>query len=134
MGMTWAQVKKINDELTNGWKFNLQFFLYHNEKTVHMEIPQENGYIEAVLMFTENMINRWCGTGTYHIDLHITRWYPANTEGAYTSNGLGQWVNLGGEYPRRVFKKLTEKAKELTVEDILRIHDEKVTNYSGLYA
>lgn len=64
--ITREQLNQINKMCSNGWKFDLDLFLSHNEKTLmkHIQIDDEH-YLEYKLEFNHDK----------QIVLHITKFY-----------------------------------------------------------
>ena len=114
--ITREQIKKINSKCQNGWELDIQFFLFHNEKTLKkiIELDEEH-YLEFKIDY--NYKNQ--------IVLFINKFYCKKGESYAISNGLGQKYILE-ETPvtRKSINKLIEYTETLTDEQLMKINSE----------
>ena len=78
--MTKEQLQKINNSCKNGWGLDIQYFMFHNEKTLikHITIDDEN-YLQFKIDFDyENKII-----------LRISKFHHKANDYFATSSGLG---------------------------------------------
>lgn len=114
--ITREQIQKINNKCKNGWELDIQFFLFHNEKTLKkiIELDEEH-YLEFKIDY--NFKNQ--------IVLFINKFYYKKGESYATSNGLGKKKMLE-ETPatRKSINKLIEYTETLTDEQLMQINSE----------
>ena len=114
--ITKTQLENINNRCRNDWRFDVQYFMYHSEKTLIKQIKLDNeNYLEFALRY--NYKNQ--------ISLHISKFY--HEQGAYfaTSHGLGKSKILNEEQAtRKNFNKLIEYTNILTNDELMKINAE----------
>lgn len=114
--ITREQIQKINNKCKNGWELDIQFFIFHNEKTLKkiIELDEEH-YLEFKIDY--NYKNQ--------IVLFINKFYHKLTESYSTSKGLGKKYMLE-ETPasRKNINKLIEYSEILTDEQLMQINSE----------
>ena len=114
--ITREQIQKINNKCKNGWELDIQFFIFHNEKTLKkiIELDEEH-YLEFKIDY--NFKNQ--------IVLFINKFYHKLGEDYATSNGLGKKKILE-ETPasRKSINKLIEYTETLTDEQLMQINSE----------
>ena len=114
--ITREQIQKINNKCKNGWELDIQFFIFHNEKTLKkiIELDEEH-YLEFKIDY--NFKNQ--------IVLFINKFYHKLGEDYATSNGLGKKKMLE-ETPasRKSINKLIEYTETLTDEQLMQINSE----------
>ena len=114
--ITREQIQKINNKCKNGWELDIQFFIFHNEKTLKkiIELDEEH-YLEFKIDY--NYKNQ--------IVLFINKFYHKLGEDYATSNGLGKKKMLE-ETPesRKNINKLIEYTETLTDEQLMQINSE----------
>ena len=114
--ITREQIKKINSKCQNGWELDIQYFIFHNEKTLKkiIELDAEH-YLEFKIDY--NYQNQ--------IVLFINKFYHKLGEDYATSNGLGKKKILE-ETPasRKSINKLIEYTETLTDEQLMQINSE----------
>lgn len=114
--ITREQIQKINNKCKNGWELDIQFFLFHNEKTLKkiIELDEEH-CLEFKIDY--NFKNQ--------IVLFINKFYYKKGESYATSNGLGKKKMLE-ETPatRKSINKLIEYTETLTDEQLMQINSE----------
>lgn len=114
--ITREQIQKINNKCKNGWELDIQFFIFHNEKTLKkiIELDEEH-YLEFKIDY--NYQNQ--------IVLFINKFYHKLGEDYATSNGLGKKKILE-ETPasRKSINKLIEYTETLADEQLIQINSE----------
>lgn len=111
-----SDIEKWESECKNNFKFDLRYWLYHNEKTLEKTVKLDGKtYLKAHIMFYNKYENY--RTVGYYININISKWY---IEGEMaTSHGLGINYKLNDEiYQRRNFKEL-QKATELINDELI---------------
>lgn len=114
--ITKTQLENINNKCKNDWRFDVQYFLYHSEKTLIKQLKLDNEhYLEFSLRY--NYKNQ--------ISLHIGKFYHKIGEHFATSSGLGKSKILNEEQAtRKNFNKLIEYTNILTNDELIRINKE----------
>lgn len=114
--ITREQIENINKKCINGWELDIQYFIFHNEKTLKkiIELDAEH-YLEFKIDY--NYQNQ--------IVLFINKFYHKLGEDYATSNGLGKKKILE-EIPasRKSINKLIEYTETLTDEQLMQINSE----------
>ena len=114
--ITREQIQKINSKCKNSWELDIQYFIFHNEKTLKKIIKlDEEHYLEFKIDY--NYKNQ--------IVLFINKFYHKLGEDYATSNGLGKKKMLE-ETPesRKNINKLIEYTEKLTDEILMKINNE----------
>lgn len=114
--ITREQIQKINNKCKNGWELDIQFFIFHNEKTLKkiIELDEEH-YLEFKIDY--NYKNQ--------IVLFINKFYHKTGENFATSNGLGKKKMLEEtSASRKSINKLIEYTEKLTDEQLIQINSE----------
>lgn len=99
---------------SNEWELDLDYFLFHNEKTLikRISIDEEN-YLEYRLEFNYNK----------QIILHISKFYHKPHTQYATTNGIGKRkILVESSAKRKELKKLILLTKDLTNEKLLDIN------------
>lgn len=114
--ITREQINTINEKCKNGWGLDIQYFIFHNEKTLKkiIELDTEH-YLEFKLHF--NYKNQ--------IYLRISKFYHKAGDTFSSSSGLGKQKILK-EIPesRKSINKLIEFTKTLTNDELMKINSE----------
>lgn len=122
--ITREQAIKLNSQAPQGWKFDIQYYVIHGEKTLIHNVPLNNGkHLQARIYYREVYVNRYQPTGTNKIVCHTSVWSPTGTDGVFSSNGMGHFQELSAtEYPRKNYKDLCKMADTLYENDLLKFH------------
>lgn len=79
--ITREQIIKFNSMCSNGWKLDIDYFIFHNEKTLVKQIPlDEENYLEFALRY--NYKNQ--------ISLHISKFYREKDKEYASTSGMGK--------------------------------------------
>lgn len=114
--ITREQIQKINNKCKNNWELDIQFFIFHNEKTLKkiIELDEEH-YLEFKIDY--NYKNQ--------IVLFINKFYHKTGENFATSNGLGKKKMLEEtSASRKSINKLIEYTEKLADEQLIQINSE----------
>ena len=112
--ITREQLQKINNSCQNGWRLDVQYFLFHNEKRLykHIELDNEN-YLEFALLY--NYKNQ--------IKLSINKFYHKQNDTFAVSQGLGKSKILDDTVAtRKNTNNLIEFTKKLDDEQLMEIN------------
>lgn len=79
--ITNEQISKINNMCSNGWKLDVDYFIFHNEKTLIKQISlDEENYLEFTIRY--NYKNQ--------ISLHISKFYQEKGKNYASTSGMGK--------------------------------------------
>lgn len=123
--ITKQQVNNINNQCSNGWQLDVQYYLFHNEKTLIKKIDIDNeNYLEFALRY--NYKNQ--------ISVHISKFYHKPNEDYASTSGMGKSAILDPmEYKRKNVNNLIAFTKTLNNEKLMEINkDTKVSSGYGL--
>ena len=106
----------INSKCKNGWGLDIQYFIFHTEKTLKkiIELDTEH-YLEFRLDYNYNN----------QITLFINKFYHKTNDNFATSSGLGKKKILE-ETPatRKNINRLIELTEKLTDDELMKINNE----------
>lgn len=123
--ITREQILKINSKCNNAWRLDIEYYLYHNEKTLvkRIEIDDEH-YLEFALRY--NYKNQ--------ISLHISKFYHEKGKYYATSNGLGKSKILDDtKAKRKNINNLIEYTKQLNDSELLEINRNTSVTKSSIF-
>ena len=120
--ITREQIKKWESECKNDFKFDVQYYIFHNEKTLEKIIKlDETNFLKVHLMFY-NKYEDYKQVG-YYINVNISKWH--NDGSMSVSHGLGINYKLNNEiYQKRSFKELQKATEMITDEIIMSIYNQ----------
>lgn len=123
--ITQEQISSINNQCMNNWELDVQYFLFHGEKTLikHIELDNEN-YLEFTLRY--NYQNQ--------VSLHISKFYHKKNENFASTSGMGKSKILDTiPVKRKSINKLIDFTKTLTDKELMEINkNTKVSKSNGL--
>lgn len=121
--ITKEQVNSINAKCSNGWELDVEYFLFHGEKTLVKQIQlDDENYLEFTIRY--NYKNQ--------VSLHISKFYHKIGENYASSNGMGKSKVLDETSAKRKnVNNLIAFTKNLNDEKLLDIN--KNTKVSGGY-
>ena len=114
MKITHDQIVKINKNCDNDWHLDVQYYLYHNEKTLIKQIDlDETHYLEFRLYYNNQN----------QVSLHISKYYHGEGDTFASSHGLGKNAIIE-EIPtkRKMINNLIEYTSTLSNEELLKIN------------
>lgn len=123
--ITKQQIQKINEKCQNDWQFDVEYYLFHNQKTLIKQIKlDEEHYLEFALRYDYK--NR--------ISLHIGKFEHKPNAYFASSNGLGKSKILD-ETPatRKNLNVLIDITKTLNDEECLKINAETQVTKSPIF-
>ena len=112
--ITQEQIKTINSKCLNDWRLDVEYYVFHNEKTLikHIKLDDEH-YLEFTLRY--NYKNQ--------ISLHISKFYNKQGEYFASSNGLGKSKVLNEtQAKRKNVNDLIEFTQTLTDDKLMEIN------------
>ena len=112
--ITQEQIKNINSKCMNDWRLDVEYYIFHNEKTLikHIKLDDEH-YLEFALRY--NYKNQ--------ISLHISKFYHKQGEYFSSSSGLGKSKVLNEtQAKRKNVNDLIEFTKSLTDKELMEIN------------
>lgn len=124
-GITKEQITNINSQCANGWELDVQYCLFHNEKTLIKKINLDNeNYLEFAIRYnSENQVS-----------LHISKFYHKENEDFASTSGMGKSTILDKtQVKRKNINNLIAFTKILTDNELLEINkNTKVSKCDGL--
>lgn len=117
-----SDVIKLNEGLSNGFTFDLQYFLIWNEKQASKIIQLGENHLECTLSYTDTR-RSWNASGDLTMELSFHLWRPT-TSGCYASTGFGHRITLQGGYKKKMFNKIQEASKLFPEEKLLSMWEE----------
>lgn len=123
--ITQEQIKKINSKCMNDWGLDVQYYIFHNEKTLIKQIKLDNEYfLEFALRY--NYKNQ--------ISLHISKFYHKQGDFFASSEGLGKSKILNEtQATRKNLNNLIELTKNLTDEELMTVNAETPVTRSPIF-
>ena len=112
--ITKEQILKIKNMCSNGWRFDAQYYIYYNEKTLIKEVKlDDENFLEFTLRY--NYKNQ--------VSLHISKFYQAKGKEYASTNGMGK-SRILEEVPvkRKSINNLIKFTKDLNDEKLLEIN------------
>lgn len=139
--LTRDQVKSWNTANKNGFSFDVQYYLFHSEKTVQKKIDIGNKHFLVVKLTYRGDFKRVendCGQG-YNVPTfrHIPCVHFADylDEGeVMVSHGLGYWHNLGEAVDKKSYSALQKLTADWTDEKCLETYAELTRTKVNQYA
>lgn len=118
------QIQKINNQCNNNWILDVEYYIYHNEKTLIKQIKlNDESYLEFTLRY--NYKNQ--------ILLHINKFYYEKNRYFATSSGLGKRKIIDETVQKRKnIKNLIEYTKILNDNELLEINKNTQVTKSSL--
>ena len=113
--ITQEQLAKINNKCDNEWMLDLEYYLYHNEKTLIKRIRlDDEHYLEYRLHYNYNN----------QITVHISKFYHKSQDIFASTTGMGKTKVLV-ETParRKEVNNLIRLTKDLTNEKLIEINN-----------
>ena len=112
--ITKEQILKINNQCKNNWRFDTEYFIFHNEKSLikHIDLDEQN-YLQFKLRY--NYKNQ--------ISLNISKFHHKEGDYFATSTGLGKSKVLNEiQAKRKNVNYLVEFTNTLTDDELMEIN------------
>lgn len=140
--ITREQYNTINAKMANGFRLDLRFLAIHGEKqavkaiklddetTLRAELTFRTSFDEKQNAFGQkfNVPN-----GKSHIALHLSVWHCKPGAEVATSHGLGQWITVSEDMPRRTFSAIQKLTANYNDDTIMMLFDDKQHQPGRLY-
>ena len=123
--ITKKEIDAINNKCNNGWMLDVQYYAYHNEKTLIKQIPIDNEYY---LEF------RLCYSNKKQILVHISKFHKRPNEQCAVTTGLGKNAIIDEtEYKRKNINNLLALTNRLNNPNLIELNkNTKVSRGYGL--
>ena len=123
--ITKQQIENINKKCMNDWRLDVQYYLYHSEKTLIKQIRlNDENYLEFTLRY--NYKNQ--------ISLHISKFHHRQGDYFASSEGLGKSKILyETQATRKNINNLIEFTSSLTDDECMRINAETQVTKSCIF-
>ena len=123
--ITREQVIKTNEKCMNEWRLDVEYYLFHSEKTLIKQIKlDDEHYLEFRLNY--NYKNQ--------ISLHISKFYHKGGDYIASSNGLGKRKILDEtQATRKNLNNLIDFTNSLTDDECMRINAETSVTRSCMF-
>lgn len=118
-------ITNINSKCKNEWKLDVDYYLFHNEKTLVKQVKlDDENYLEFTLRY--NYKNQ--------VSLHISKFYQPKDKSYASSSGMGKSKVLDEiSYKRKTINNLIEFTKGLNDEKLQEINgNTQVSSAYGL--
>lgn len=140
--ITREQVNAINAKMSNGFHLDIRFLVTHGEKqaTKSIKLDDETTLV-ATLTFSASYDEKKTAygqpynvfNGKSHISLHLMVWHCKPGADVATSHGLGQWISVSEDMPRRTFSAIQKLTANYDDDTIMTLFDEKQHQPGRLY-
>lgn len=123
--ITKQQIENINKKCMNDWRLDVEYYLFHNEKTLikHIKLDNEH-YLEFALRYNYKS----------QISLHISKFQHRQGDYFASSEGLGKSKILDEtQVTRKNVNNLIEFTNRLTDDECMRINAETQVTKSCIF-
>lgn len=140
--ITREQVNTINAKMSNGFHLDIRFWAIHGEKQAVKAIKlDDETTLVATLTFAASFDEEKTAygqpysvpNGKSHISLHLMVWHCKPGADVATSHGLGQWISVSEDMPRRTFSAIQKLTAKYDEDTIMMLFDEKQHQPCRLY-
>lgn len=123
--ITKQEINAINGKCSNGWLLDVQYYMFHNERTLIKQIPIDD---EHYLEF------RLCYSNKKQILVHISKFHKKPNEQCAVTTGLGKNAIIDEtEYKRKNINNLLALTNRLNNFKLMELNkNTKVSNGYGL--
>ena len=117
--ITREQARKWDAKCSNGFHFDIHYYLIHGEKEIRKYIPMPDGRkLEARLLYREEWKNyRRVGVRP---TLHLSVWQDAGND-MMRSSGLGKYIDIGEITEKKNYAALCARCGEYTDTQLLAL-------------
>lgn len=140
--ITRDQVNAVNAKMSNGFHLDLYHLAVWGEKQAKKSIKlDDETTLVATLTFSASYDEKktaWgqkftVPNGKSHISLHLAVWHCKPGAEVATSHGLGQWISVSEDMPRRTFSAIQKLTAKYDEDTIMMLFDEKQHQSGRLY-
>lgn len=140
--ITIGQVRTINAKMSNGFQLDVCSLMLYGEKQAAKSIKLDD---ETTLVTTLTYCRSYATektaygqqynvpNGQYHIALHLAVWHCKPGADVATSHGLGQWISVSEDMPRRNFAAIQKLTAQYDDDTIMMLFDDKQHQPGRLY-
>jgi hypothetical protein len=123
--ITKKEINTINSKCNNGWMLDVQYYMFHNERTLIKQIPID---YEHYLEF------RLCYSNRKQILVHISKFHKKPNEQCAVTTGLGKDAIIDEtEYKRKTINNLLAFTNRLNNFKLMDLNkNTKVSSGYGL--
>lgn len=140
--ITCEQVNTINAKMSNGFQLDVYSLTFYGEKKAVKSIKLDDATtLVATLTFAasfDKKRNAWgqnnVPNGKSHIALNLSIWHCNPGADVTTSHGLGWWINISEDMPRRNFSAIQKLTANYDDDTIMTLFDEKQRDSEMIHA
>lgn len=135
--ITREQVNAINAKMSNGFQLDVCSLMLYGEKKAVKSIKLDDATtLVATLTFAasfDKKRNAWgqkfnVPNGKSHIALNLSIWHCNPGADVTTSHGLGWWINVSEDMPRRNFSAIQKLTANYDDDTIVALFNDKQRN------
>ena len=132
--ITREQVNAINAKMSNGFQLDVCSLMLYGEKKAVKSIKLDDATtLVATLTFAasfDKKRNAWgqkfnVPNGKSHIALNLSIWHCNPGADVTTSHGLGWWINISEDMPRRNFSSIQKLTANYDDDTIIMLFNDK---------
>lgn len=136
--ITREQVNAINAKMSNGFQLDVCSLTLYGEKKAVKSIKLDDATtLVATLTFAasyDKKRNTWgqkfnVPNGKSHVALNLSIWHCNPGADITTSRGLGWWMNVSEDMPRRNFSAIQKLTANYDDDTIMTLFAERTANY-----
>lgn len=136
--ITRERVNAINAKMSNGFQLDVcSLTLYGEKKAVKSIKLDDAATLAATLTFSasfDKKRNAWgqkfnVPNGKSHVALNLSIWHCNPGADITTSRGLGWWINVSEDMPRRNFSAIQKLTANYDDDTIMTLFAERTANY-----
>lgn len=140
--ITLKQINAINAKMSNGFHLDIRFWATHGEKQAAKAIQLDaETTLVATLTYCRSYATETTASGQqynvpngqYHIALHLAAWHCKPGADVATSHGLGQWISVSEDMPRRNFVAIQQLTAQYDDDTIMMLFDDTQHQPGRLY-
>ena len=132
--ITREQVNAINAKMSNGFQLDVCSLMLYGEKKAVKSIKLDDATtLVATLTFAasfDKKRNAWgqkfnVPNGKSHVALNLSIWHCNPDADVTTSHGLGWWINISEDMPRRNFSSIQKLTANYDDDTIMMLFNDK---------
>lgn len=136
--LTCEQVNTINAKMSNGFQLDVYSLTFYGEKKAVKSIKLDDATtLVATLTFAasyDKKQNAWgqkfnVPNGKSHAALNLSIWHRNPGADIATSRGLGWWISVSEDMPRRNFSAIQKLTANYDDDTIMTLFAERTANY-----